>query len=263
MRRGIGLLVLLAVAGCAPPGAPQRSSSDVDQDRTAVAQALRAADASGMAFQLTGTIVYTGGSIPQGQEARIGIQASGVERSGAVRMTSRITLGRNPATSYDVVLSGAEIFIKPHSSSQWNRTDIFAANTLYPSLRLPLLRETVLLARNVGSGSVANVNNGLARRYAVTPASDQLEELQSAQLMGQAEQAFLKTASGEVDAFVGLTGGGKLTRVEVHLKGTDPSDGQLQAIDSTADFSSSPVGAITPPADSTPVAPSALLTPGG
>lgn len=260
-RRLLAAALLAAVAACAPPGAPKRTAADVDRDRTAVAQAIRGADADGVSFHMTETLNLSGGDIPQGQQLQISAQADGVARSGRVRMTYKILRSRNQTIQYDVVLSGPDIFIKPHSASQWKRSDAASATALYPALRLPLLRETVLLARDVSSGSVTTVNNGFAHKYAVRPASDQLEQLQAIPVSGQAEQAFLKTATAELDAYLTLTGD-RLTRVEVHLKGLDPSNREQQKIDSTVDFTPAKVDAIETPADAVVVPASEILNTG-
>ncbi len=261
-RRLLAAALLLAVAACAPPGSPKRTTSDVDRDRNAVAQAIKSADASGSTFHMTETLSLTGGSIPQGQQLQINAQADGVMSSGRAKLTYKILRQRNQPIQYDIVLSGPDIYIKPHGASDWKRSDAAAATALYPGLRLPLLREAVLLAKDVSSGSVTTVNNGFAHKYRVTPASDQLEQLESIPVTGQAEQAFLKSATAEVDAYLTLTGD-KLTRIEVHLNGTDPSNNEHQKVDSTVDFSPSKVGVIEIPANATLVPPSQILNLGG
>lgn len=258
MSRLLALCVLLAVVACAPPGAPKRTAADVDKDRTAVAGAIRAADQDGMSFHMTETLLLSGGDIPSGQQAGINATADGAVHDGRARFTYKIAHGRNQTIDFDIVLDGADIYIKPHSSSQWKRSAVSAATALFPDLRLGLLRDTVLLASDVSSGSVTTVNNGFAHKYNVRPASDQLEELQAVPVTGQAEQAFLKTATAQVVAYLTLTGD-KLQRLEVHLKGVDPTNGETQRVDTTADFTPSRVGTIEVPASSTPVPPSEIL----
>ncbi len=257
-HRLLALVLLLAVSACAPPGSPKRTAAEVDRDRSAVAQAIKGADASGASFHMTETLSLTGGSIPQGQQLLINAQADGVVYAGRAKLTYKILRQRNQPIQYDIVLSGPDIYIKPHGSANWKRSDAAAATALYPGLRLPLLRDAVLLAKDVSSGSVSTVNNGFAHKYKVTPASDQLEQLEAIPVTGQAEQAFLRSATAEVDAYLTLTGD-KLTRIEVHLSGTDPTNNQRQKVDSTVDFTPSKVGAIEVPAGATLVPPSEIL----
>lgn len=258
MRRLVALCLLLGVAACALPGAPKRTSSEIDKDRSAVADAIRSADRDGMSFHMTERLTLTGGDIPSGQAAAITATADGAVHDGRARFTYRIAHGRNQSIDFDVVLAGADIYIKPRSSSQWKRSAVSAATALFPDLRLALLRDTVLLASDVSPGGITTVNNGFAHRYTVKPAPDQLEELQAVPVTGQAEQAFLRTATAEVVAYLTMTGG-KLTRIEVHLKGVDPSNAETQKVDTTADFRPSRVGAIEVPASSTQVPPSQIL----
>jgi hypothetical protein len=258
MRRLLAAALLMVVTACAAPGSPKRAAADVDRDRTAVAQAIKSADVSGSSFHMTETLSLSGGSIPQGQQLQISAQADGVVLAGRAKLTYKILRQRSQPIQFDIVLNGSDIYIKPHGSSGWKRSDAAAATALYPALRLRLLREAVLLARDVSSGSVTTVNNGFAHKYKVTPASDQLEQLEAIPVAGQAEQAFLRSATAEVDAYLTLTGD-KLTRIEVHLKGTDPSNNEQQKVDSTVDFTPSKVGAIEIPAGATLVPPSEIL----
>lgn len=266
MRRAAALLLLIAAfagaSACAPPGSPKRTDADVDKDRNAVADAIRGADQAGASFHMTETLNLTGGDIPRGQQLQISAQADGVVLGGRARLIYKILRSRSQSIEFDIVLSGPDIYIKPRSSTQWKRSSAASATALYPGLRLPLLRETVLLATEVGSGSVSTVNNGFGHRYKVVPASDQLEQLMAIPVSGQAEQTFLRTARAEIDAYLTLTGG-KLTRLEVHLKGVDPTNGESQKVDSTADFTPSKVSVIELPGNAIQVPPSEILNTGG
>ena len=261
MRRalvGSLLVVTVLLAACAPPGAPKRTAADQDRDGRAVAAAIASADQDGSSFHLDETLTFTGGDIPSNQELQIKASADGVAKDGRVRMTYKIETGKNKSVSYDIVVADQLLFIKPHSSAQWKRSSSDAATALYPALRLPLLRESVLLAQSVGAGSVTTVNNGFAHRYKVIPARDQLEQLQAIPVSGSQETLFLKTASAEIDAFLTMTGD-KLTRIEVHLSGQDPTNGETQKVDSIADYRPARVDAIETPASSVLVGPDQIL----
>lgn len=262
MRRLLAAALLIAVTACAAPGSPKRTAGEVDRDRATVAQAIKSADAGGSSFHMTETLSLTGGTIPQGQQLQLNIQADGVVLSGRAKVSYKILRQRSQPIQFDIVLAGSDIYIKPRSATEWKRSDATAATALYPALRLRLLRETVLLAKDVGSGSVTNVNNGFAHKYKITPASDQLEQLEAIPVTGQAEQVFLKSATAELDAYVSLTGD-KLTRIEVHLNGTDPSNNEQQKVNSTVNFTPSKVSPIELPASATLVPPSQILNLGG
>jgi hypothetical protein len=253
-----GLLGLALLAACAAPGAPRRTQADQDADAKTVAAAIAGADQDGASFSMDETLVFTGGDIPANQQAEIRAQASGVAKAGRVRMTYKLLRQKGSPLQYDIVLADAVLYIKPHSSSQWKRAPASANTDLYPAVSLELLRESVLLATKVGPGSITTVNNGFARRYQVKPAADQLEQLEAVSGSGSSEQAFLRTATAEIDAFLTVTGG-KLTRIEVHLTGTDPDTGEKQKIDASANYTPAKVSPIGVPAESTAVDPSQIL----
>ena len=260
MRRPLLLaMVALLAAGCAAPGAPKRTQADQDRDAKAIAAAIQSADQDGSSFHMDETLTFTGGDIPSNQQLGLKATADGVARDGRVRMTYKIDTGNNKTTSYDMVLANQFIYVKLHSASQWKSSDVTAATALYPALRLPLLREAVLLAKEVGAGSVTTINNGFAHRYRVIPASDQLEQLQAIPVTGSQESVFLKTATAEIDAFLTLTGD-KLTRIEVHLTGQDPENGEVQKVDSSADFRPARVDTIAIPPNAVRVGPDQILT---
>jgi hypothetical protein len=172
----------------------------------------------------------------------------------------RYQLAQSQATArYDMVTNGALLYIRKLGASTWKATTLSGANTLFMALRLDLLRQTVLLASTVSASSLAHLDSGFARKFAVRPAADQLQELESVSLDGAAATQFLRTASGEVDVFLGLTED-TLMRVEVHLTGVDPSNGERQDLVSSLDAHASKVGAIPSPVDAQQVAAADALT---
>lgn len=258
---GALLAISMLLTACAAPGAPRRTQADQDRDGKAIATAIASADQDGSSFHMAETLTFTGGDIPANQELQIKATADGVAKDGRLRMTYKIETGKNKSASYDMVIADQALFVKPRSSAQWKRSSSDAATALYPALRLPLLREAVLLAKDIGGGSVTTVDNGFAHRYKVTPASDQLEQLQAIPVSGSQETGFLKTATAEIDAFLTMTGD-RLTRIEVHLSGRDPTNNETQKVDSTADFRPSKVDPIETPPNAITVAPDQILNQG-
>jgi hypothetical protein len=128
-----------------------------------------------------------------------------------------------------------------------------------PALRLDVVRETVLLAASVSSGALGHVAAGFDRKYVVQPAADQVEQLLSITVTGATEQQFLKTASAEVDVYLTVPDN-KLARVEVHVSGTDPSNGEQSQITCSLDLHSARVSAIQAPADAQLVDPGSILS---
>src|SRR5262245_17085059 len=189
-----------------------------------LAGALQAAMAGGSAFKIDQRLVLTGGDIPSGKEILVhAVVSDGTLRNDTARFSYRIEQGKQSQT-FDMVVSGSRLFVRRHGGSGWKETPLPAATSLFPALRLDLVRETVLLATAVSSGTVTHIDAGFSRKYAVRPAPDQLEQLQSVPVQGQAETQFLKTATAEVDVFL-VYPGNRLGRVEVHLSGTDPASG--------------------------------------
>ena len=256
------LAVLLAglvlVAGCA--AGPKRTQADQDRDGKVLAAALEGADASGANFQLTETWVLTGGSVPKGKQAALNLTATGSLKAGRARMTFTIRQASG-TVAYDLVLAENHLHARPHNRGTWKRIPDTAATALYPAILLQLLRESVLLAKRVDASSIVQVNNGFARKSVVQPAPDQLEQLQAISLAGNDEQVFLKTATAEIDVFLTVTGS-KLSRTEVHLLGTDPTNGEKNKIDSTANYSLGKVGDIAVPTGAVDVQPADIFTSG-
>jgi hypothetical protein len=235
-----------------------RTQADQDKDGKTLANALRAAYSEGSSFKLDHQLLITGGDIPSGKAFPVhATVANGALKDDTARFTYRLQRGQQVNT-YDMLIAQGQLFLREHGSSGWKTTALTATTTFYPSLRLDLVRETVLLARSVSSGSVAHIDAGFARKYVVRPAPDQLEQLESMTVQGAAEEAFLKTATAELDVYL-LVPSNKLGRIELHMTGIDPSSGEKQQILSTLDVKPAKVGAITPPADAQQVTPSNLL----
>jgi hypothetical protein len=256
MRKLIAGLVGIVVLTACGTG---RTQADQDKDGRMLASAVRAADSAGQSFKLDHQLLLTGGDIPSGQAFQLHATASGgLLKGGAAHFGYRIQQARQGG-SYDMLLSDGQLYVKRQGTSTWKTTAEASATTLFPPLRLELIRETVLLAASVSSGAVAKIDSGFARKYVIRPAADQVEQLESIPVQGAAEDQFLKTASAELDLYLTVPGG-NLGRIEAHLTGVDPSNGEKQDIQSTLDLRSANVGAIRAPAGAQQVAPADLLT---
>jgi len=255
MRRLLaGLLGMLLLAACATG----RTQADQAKDGTMLADALRTADVDGAGFKLDQQILFTGGDIPSGQAFQLHATASGgVLREGTAQFGYHIQQGRQ-ATDYDMRVAGGRLYVRKRGASGWKATPLSNTTTLFPALRLDVVRQTVLLATSVASGGLGHIDAGFARKYAVQPAGDQVEQLLSVAVQGTDEQQFLKTATAEVDVFVTVPDN-KVGRVEVHLSGVDPSNGEKQEIQSTLDLRAAKVSTVQAPADAQLVAPSDIL----
>jgi hypothetical protein len=256
MRKLIaGLLGIVLLAACGSG----RTQADQDKDGRALASALRAADSAGASFKLDHQLLLTGGDIPSGQAFQLHATADGGSlKSGAAHFGYRIQQARQAGT-YDMLLSDGQLYVRRQGSSTWKTTPEASATTLFPPLRLELVRETVLLAASVSSSSPVKIDAGFARKYVIRPAADQVEQLESIPVQGAAEDQFLKTATAELDLYL-MVPGDRLGRIEAHLSGVDPSNGEKQSIQSTLDLRAAKVGAIRAPAGAQQVAPADLLT---
>jgi hypothetical protein len=255
MRRLVlALLALLLVAGCATGP----SQSDQDRDSKLLASALQKATTQGMTFNLDQQLTLTGGQIPSGQAEAIHATVSdGTMNSGDVHFTYKIVQGKQ-SVPFEMMIGDARLFVR-HQGSSWKETPVASATALFPALRLELVRETVLLASSIGSASIAHIDAGFAQKYAVHPARDQLEELESIPVAGDAETQFLKTATAEIDVFLLVPSGG-LGRVEIHLTGTDPGSGTSQQITSSMDVRPARIGRISLPSQADAVSPGDILS---
>jgi hypothetical protein len=246
--------VLLAALALAAGCGAGRTQADQDRDGGVLAGTLRNVWLAGTGFALDQRLTLSGGDIPGGQGLQFhGSVSSGVLKGSAAQFSYRLEQGQQGSARYDMVVASGLLYVRRQSASAWKATGLSGATTLFPALRLDLLRETVLLASSVSSGSVARIDSGLARRYVVRPAPDQLQQLQSVTLDSTAAQQFMRTASGEVDVYLAFPGD-RLARVEVHLTGLDPSNGERQEVASVLTLHPATVGAIRPPADAQQVA---------
>ncbi len=255
MRRVMaGLLAMVLLAACGG-----RTQADQDRDGKLVADAMRRAWTDGAGFKLDQQLQLTGGDIPSGQAFQLhGIGTSGVLRGSAARFGFRIDQGQQ-GTDYAMLVVDGMLYVQKHGASGWKATPVSSATTLFPALRLDLVRETVLLAASVSAGALGHIAAGFIRKFVITPAPDQLEQLQSVAVQGAAADQFLKTASAEVDVYL-LFPGDQLSRVVVRLSGVDPSNGEKQDIQNTLDLHPAKVGAIPAPSDAQQVQPSDILT---
>jgi len=242
-----GLLSVLLVAGCGV----QRSNSDRARDANLIASAIRAVDDSGQNFTMEETLQVHGGDIPSGQMSQFKGTATGAVRQGRARWTYKIQQQQG-SVSFDMLLGRGQIYVRPAGAQAWRTTPAQDLGPLYPSIRLDLIRETVLLARDVSGFSISHVAQGFAHKYVVTPAADQLEQLENVPLAAGLEPTFLKTAKVELDVFLSLPGD-RLLRIEVHMTGTDPDSRETQKIDCLAGFTGGRVAAIGLPVAAMPV----------
>jgi hypothetical protein len=252
------LLAILLTASCGVSG--QRSQADQDRDGKLLAKSIQALSTGGATFTMDEQVTLSGGDVPKGQSAQVHGQATGSLLQGHVQMKYKFVRGGSNNPSFDVVVAEGGFYIRQSGGQQWLVTPEAAATELYPAVRLDLIRESVLLARSIGSGQLTRVGNSFdfAHKYAVTPAPDQLEQLDAMPVQGAAETAFLKSASAEFDIFTSVQGD-RLMRVEVHITGTDPSTSTKQKIDCVADFKPAKVKAIETPTGATPVSPNQIF----
>lgn len=250
MRRIVGpLLGLLLVAGCAAPGA--RTQADRDRDAQVVVSALHEVDQDGAHFTMQNQLAYTGGAVPSGQELLFQSSSrNGIFKDGQARFDYRFSRNSKP-TIYDMVTDESRLFVKAHSSSAWKTLPAGDAEVLLPLARLETIRQTVLLAADVGGATVSPVG-GLYRKYRVTPAPAQLEQLEGVVVSGSDEKTFLRNATGEIDIFLTVTDK-KLVRIEAHLRGQDPQSHTAQAIESSIDVQPSKVAEIRAPTSATAI----------
>jgi hypothetical protein len=256
MKRRVlaGLLGVVLLAACGTA----RSQADQQRDGTLVAGALRSADLAGMSFKLDQQLLITGGDIPSGQAVQLHATASGgVLRDDTARFGYHIQQG-SQASDYDMRVADGRLYVRKHGASAWKATAVSNTTTLFPALRLDVVRETVLLASSVSPSTLGHIDAGFARKYAVHPAASQVEQLLSIPVQGAAEQQFMKSASAEVDVFLTVPDN-TLGRVEVHVSGVDPSNGEQQQIQSSIDLHSARVSAVEAPADAQLVSPSDIL----
>lgn len=255
--RAGGLLLLLAWVGLAACG-----GGTPEQERATVAEAIDAVSATGARLDVRSTITERGGSIPKGRYDQIKMHAVGTTRDGSssLRVSFAAPSGKsNPA--FDVVITEADVYAQLHGGAgAWRTQTVEAANFLFVPARLPLLRETAILADRHSSGGLSHIDQGFARRYTFTPASGQLLQM-LLNSFGGSEADFLKTASGHIDFFIGTNG--RLLRIETHLSAINPETSLKRQIDAVTLFSGGSARPIETPEEAQPVATgSSLFTTG-
>jgi hypothetical protein len=244
------LLVGLALGACSAPEG--RTQADRDRDAQLIASDLRGVDLAGGRFSMDNQLAYTGGSVPSGQELVFHSSSNnGTFKDGEARFQYKFTRASKP-TVYDMVVEESRLFVKAHSSAAWKTLPAGDAAVLLPLARLETIRQTVLLAGDVGGATVSPMSGGLYRKYRVRPAPPQLEQLEGVVFSGSDETTFLKTATGEVDVFLTLSDK-KLSRLEIHMRGVDPQSHTTQIIDSSIDVRPSNVSEIRTPAGATAI----------
>ena len=221
--RLLAMLVAVPLLAACGGGTPQ-------QDQKTVAAAIDAVNSAGAHIDVQSTILDSGGSIPKGRADQIKFHGVGTTRDGATAMhvTFPAAAGKtNP--SFDIVLTDADVYAQQQgSTAPWHTEVVEAGNFLFVPVRLPLLRETALLASREQSGGLSHIDQGFARRYTITPAPDQLLQM-LANSFGGTVADFLKTASGHIDFFIGSDG--RLLRIETHLVGINPDNKGKRQID--------------------------------
>jgi len=223
----VGGLVFLAACG----------SGGGDSDLQTVAGAIREAESKGAGFSFSETLTQTGGDIPKGKMAQIKFTANGQERNDNVVLVLQLSNSSGQtAGAYDLVISDSDLYVRPHGTTrEWFQGAAAVANHFYPGVRLNLLRETVLLATKV-SKSTSFSGGAFSDQYAITPGSDQLEQLQST-IVGAAQEAkFLKSARGTITVYLS-TSGHHLQKVAFSVSGTDPDTSLKQVFTSSLTFS--------------------------
>jgi hypothetical protein len=256
VRRLLAVCVLVAglLTAC---GLPLPVTTDQRAEARSIAAAIQSLEQHGASFDLTQTVQLTGGQIPSGQELQQQMTVTGGRlRDGNASFRFRLSVG-GQHLDLDMVIANQQLFARSPGAA-WRATPLSYVTVLFPALRLDLLRETVLLALSISPAGIGHVSAGFARRFAISPAPAQLEELEAIPVVGTAEKTFLRTAQAQVDVYL-LIPGGQLGGAEVHLTGTDPASGIHQQIDSHLDLRAARVARISPPAQAQLVDPGSIL----
>lgn len=260
MRRAV-VAALLAVGLLTACGLPLPVSTDQRAEARSIAAAIQSLERHGATFDLDQTVRLTGGQIPSGQELQQQMTVTGGHlRDDDASFRFRLSVGGQHA-DLDMVIADQQLFVRSAGSSgaAWRATPVASVTVLFPALRLDLLRETTLLALSISPAGIGHVGAGFARRFAISPAPPQLEELETIPVVGAAEKAFLRTAQAQVDVYLVIPSG-QLGGAEVHLTGTDPVSGIRQQVDSHLELRATQVPRISPPAQAQLVDPGSILT---
>jgi hypothetical protein len=250
---GLGVAAVLLLGACGF----QRSDSDRARDTGLIAGAIRAADDAGQNFTMDENLLVHGGDIPSGQASQFKGSATGAVRAGRARWTYKIQRQQG-SISFEMLLGRGQIYVRPAGAQAWRTTPARDLGPLYPAIRLDLLRETVLLAKDVSGWSLTHVSQGFAHKYVVKPASDQLVQMENVPIPAGTEQTFLKNAKVEIDVFLSAPGD-RLLQIEVHMTGTDPDSREIQQVDCLARFNGGKVGSIGLPVAAQPVQAAEIL----
>lgn len=260
MKRLLPVLIgLVAVAGCSlGPGG--RTQADQDRDAQSIARAIEQADAAGSRFSMDNQLVFTGGSIPSGQQEVIqSTTRSGSFKDGAAAFDNRFTPTAIP--ELDMVVDESRLFLKHHKAKSWNTLPANDAAVLMPLARLATIRETVLLAKSISAANVSYSSDGIFRHYQVVPEAAQLEQLEGVSFSsdaGSVEKTFLKSARVTLDVYLTMTDF-RLARLAIHVEGTDPQSKGVQTIDGSLTLKPGGVRPIQIPSSATTIQPSDIF----
>ena len=252
-----GRLAPLLILGLLATGCGSQGNSDLRPRLDFLATTLARAQRQGLAFQISGSLQLTGGAIPAGKMYSLAASGSGELKQDLAQFTYTLAQGKS-SVRYRMRFDASRLYVRHPPSSQWHSASLEAATTLFPSLRLTLLRQTTLLATALTGPGLSVSGQGLERTYSVVPASDQVQELQSIFVAPSGLKSFLAGASTKVIVDLSVPAG-ELTRIAVQLSATDPVSGEHQQVTSTATFRAARVGAISVPADDVAVSPAAIL----
>ncbi|HVB76903.1 MAG TPA: hypothetical protein VNI34_03740 [Candidatus Nitrosotalea sp.] len=222
-----------------------------------LAEAVRQAQQGGVRVTLEESLALNGGSLAAGQEYRLQASGSGLARGDQARFSYAIDQGSQRAT-YQMMFDASRLYVEHAPSSGWKSVPLESMTSLFPALRLTLIRQSLLLASSISSPQLIHLNSGFARSYAIQPGPDQVQQLQSIAVDPSIEAAFLKQAQTQIDVDLSLPGD-RLLQIQVHLAATDPVSGQHQEILSTASFSPARVGDLSPPGGDVATSPGEIL----
>jgi hypothetical protein len=248
---------VLAACGVGP-GA--RSQAAQDRDAQTIAQAIQNSDHAGSRFTMDNQLVFTGGTIPSGQQEVIQSSTrTGSFKDGAAAFDNRFTPSQLP--ELDVVVDESRLFLRHHNAKSWNTLPANAAAVLMPLARLATIRETVLLAKSISAANVSYSFAGAYRHYQITAAKDQLEQLEGVSFTSDASNAeatFLRSAAVRLDVYLTMSDS-KLARLSIHIEGTDPQGKTVQTIDSSLVLQPGSVRPIQIPASATTIQPADIF----
>ncbi len=244
----VGALLLAACGSSAP--------TDRASEEKVLVAALDGAG-SGATFSLQQSWTFTGGNIPKGQSRVAASTATGGLKAGQAKFNYTV----NGKRSFDMVIADGQLYVRPRKGKSWHNAPEDSAAELFPAIRLDIIRESVLVGRSITQPVVAFVGSSVSRRYVVTPASDQLQQLQGVAVPVSGLSEYLKTASARIEIYL-TTNSNQLVRVVVSMSGVDAVDNTKTSVESTVDFKlSRKVGQITAPDGSVAVTPEHLLDP--